>query len=230
MSTREEILPIMERREGRLRIRGAVERSFAHDSGIWHLAVQLIPVRLTSGGGVSILLNRRSTSKRTCPGLIDICGGHVNLSGPSFGFEHWNDADRIERLSLDSAVREANEEIRCDPPLNFGAGDLSQWGETGALSAESAIADGGIDREFSTAYVLGLPPESAVAIWDTDRTGEHRLQCFESRWADLSSDYRANYDSYADGVGRVVKAALADARLEAQLLDLMIRAATHAAS
>jgi 8-oxo-dGTP pyrophosphatase MutT (NUDIX family) len=215
----------------RLRIAGVVTRAVAHYQGVPHGSVQVAVVVLKRVAGhlrPHILLHRRSRWKKTCPETWDICGGHVDadeqiLTRP----EEWDDRDFIERLFLETAIREANEELhilsRSD--FRFEARHLKCFGGPGAF--ESGFGDpNAANREYSALYAAFVATDVAVVeeaddvkqvfqvIDSVGVGGEERetaaLDLKLGSLPDLVLDFTNHPGDYADGIARVLSRAASE--------------------
>lgn len=222
----EELFPIVEKIGGRLVIRGSVTRKHAHDHGIRHLAVHIVPISLNaSGEDIILYLNRRASTKRTCPNRIDFAGGHIGFDADEADPGQWTSEGWIARASLAAAVREAQEEVVCDPPLCFTERHLDRFGEVGEFEDRDPIAGGGMDDEVSSAYVLALPRGSRVQAWDADRTGKHRLEVIEYAWPDLLAQFHDRPGDFASGLARVLRVIVKDKSRAEAFYDTLTRSA-----
>ncbi|GAH68713.1 unnamed protein product, partial [marine sediment metagenome] len=98
-----------------LQVCGCVTRTMAHAAGFPHTTVLLVPVTWDQEhGGAMLFIHKRSPHKRTCPNTWDFCGGHLS-------FRDWHchclqsqldTLNLIERVAEQTALREANEELR----------------------------------------------------------------------------------------------------------------------
>jgi len=224
----EELFPLIEDADGQLRICGFAERHFVHGNSLRHMAVQIIPVMPQAGNEVAILVHRRSEYKRTCPNMLDFCGGHISFDPGDCPQSAWAAHDTLWKASQETAIREAQEEIRCTPEVVFTAEDLYQLGAIGAFECETQRKDGSWNREFSSAFVVGIPPDHKVTVHDTDKKGERELAVQQFTFSRLLGEFEANEDDFADGAARILKQVIADGALKEELTELLHQAAAHA--
>lgn len=211
-----ELLLLAAREGDRLRVCGTVARDAAHAHGFPHVAVNLIPVRRGK-----VVLHKRSPHKIVCPNLWDFAGGHVEYSDDYGDLATYD----LERASDDAAVREANEEIRCTPRYKFKLRDLPRVGNVGEFETRTPGPQS-INVEHSTAYVVRVPFDRVVTMYDTDRFGERKLKTRESTFAALVAEFRSAPESFADGVSRILIRAAKHATL-ARHLEKAIANATR---
>lgn len=127
----------------------AKARGLVHRDGDWHGALHIWVGGVGEDGEPYVLFQRRSMTKDTWPGALDVAiGGHLRYREP-----------------LEEAVREAEEEIGLRVTFN----DLTRAGRRYA----SGGMDGVIDREVQEIYVVSsdlpltgfrLHPEEVDAI------------------------------------------------------------------
>ena len=134
------------------------ERGRVHVDGDWHRSVQIWIAEPSSssksGGGVRVLLQRRSPYKDTHPNLLDVsCAGHVNAK------------DDV----LDTALRELEEELGGNGALRgrYTPRDVERGRAfVAAQSVEGETAKYGkfVCREYQDVFILwweGSPPMTA---------------------------------------------------------------------
>lgn len=185
-----QLMVILERwvdgKERKLRIGGLVTRNMGHFQGVPHGAVQVaVVIQKEAGAEVipHICLHRRSIYKKTDPGKWDIMGGHLETDkrilpdkNSSEAPSSWEDQELVSRLFWETAVREANEEVRLrQVAFSFTEQHLRCVGgiggfETGFNNPEAT------NREISTFYLAFVPPELF-----TLREGEHLGDYLEVR-------------------------------------------------
>lgn len=206
---RVELFPIVEKVDGLIVVRGAVYGEIAHRHSMRHLSVQIFPVALAENGqDCLVYLHRRSRFKRSGPGKLDVPGGHVEVKPEEFESLFRGGAPALERAFGEAAVAEANEEIKCDPPERFTRSRLVEFGTPGSFETESPRTDGTLNREYSSAYILGLAPSTKVSMWDSDREGERELEVVTLSADELVSRYESEPEDFADGIGRIFEAVL----------------------
>lgn len=114
-------------------------RADVHQDGDWHCAFHCWVVLQSDAGEPAVLFQRRSQSKDTYPGCLDVAvGGHYR-SGEGF----------------DEVVREIDEELGIAPPNDELIRVGRRWAE--------GITPGWIDREIEDVFVYRLrEPVSAL--------------------------------------------------------------------
>ena len=223
-----------------IEVYGCVTRGAAHSMGIPHTSVLLIPVTWDAQQGKPVIfVHKRSPFKATSPDSWDFCGGHLS-------FEEWhckflqnslNGADLIERLSENTAVREANEELKCTPVFQFQSKHFHRFQTVGFFTCDNKHARGH-NVEYSTAFVVTVPNKHTVEVWDTDREGERKLEVKSTTLETLLTQYKkskeisgkANKESnetnsenekFADGAGRILDELLNDPNLKNEFENLI---------
>jgi 8-oxo-dGTP pyrophosphatase MutT (NUDIX family) len=206
-----------------LEICGCVTRDAAHALGFPHTSAILAPVTWDESlVEPVILLHKRSPYKRTCPDTWDFCGGHLTFETSYLDLlERALDSQQLlERASLDTAVREANEELQCEPPFQFRSRHVHRFQAVGYFACETQ-GQRGKNVEFSTVYVVAVPGDRSVTVWDTDAKGERQLEVRRFTWPELLERYRDEPGTFADGAGRVLKKLSQDAKLNAEFERLV---------
>ena len=188
---------------GKLVARGPVSRSVAHECGVMHTSVIVLPYRTIGDQPPEIAVHRRSKHKRVSPNKRDFAGGHVRNSGPIMDRKNWENAELLDRLSHETATRETQEEVICDPPRTFTLSDLRRIGELGEFVAGLDHPGSG-NVEASSVYCVNTG-DAKVTMKDTDVTGEHELKLEWLTLDALLEEYRLNPGDFADGAGRVLK-------------------------
>ena len=220
---------------GPLRITGAVLRSMAHNYGVPHgsVLVAIVAARRTDSGVAvpHILLHRRSPHKKVCPGLWDICGGHVEINDEMLRTRGlWSDAQYIEDLFATAAVREADEECtiisqRVKSNFRFGKAHMRQFGPTGAFEYGFDVPEA-TNREFASLHFAFVPPD--VLTLEKSEQAHHAFRVKDSVPGSqgarefvsldlymlpldkLIERFREDPTRYADGIARVLSRCLQD--------------------
>lgn len=222
----QELFAIVEKQDDRIVVCGFATRDYVHGNSIRHMAVQIIPVALDGAGNDCIVfIHRRSPFKGTSPNKLDFCGGHITFDDQFFPRLYWDAPVLLEKASHHTALREAREEIRCDPSIIFTEKNLYRFREVGAFRCDAQRDDGSINREFSTAFVLGLPRKHKVTVWDTDRKGERQLEVKEKMFHELLKEFTEKPNDFADGVSRILDKVSEDPYMQKELHNLMMDAA-----
>jgi 8-oxo-dGTP pyrophosphatase MutT (NUDIX family) len=194
---------------------GCVTRHLAHSPArIPHAAVQIIPVRCGTG---TIIIHQRSSKVRTSHERWDFFGGHV-----SFELGILLSAHGLEEASLETAVREAREELLVtvdNRPHLFQQAHFRRIGGVGEF--EWGIDDPQSENvEYSTAFTVCIPEKAILGQSPFElRSGEIEwLQVKEIVWDDLLALYRTSQTSpqsqqvtqnefrtgFSDGVARIL--------------------------
>jgi len=201
---------------------GFATRDFVHRNSLRHLTVQLVPVLLDHiRNEPVVVLHRRSALKTTAGKKLDICGGHVTYDPLFFPRHRWESRNLLKAASLRTALREAREEIQCKPSTIFTAKHLISFGELCEFECSSRRTDGTYNREYSSVYLIGIPTDSEVSIWDSDRGGERKLKHVCLTLQELLNVYKKDRGDFADGVTRVLDSVIASPRRVAELQRLM---------
>jgi len=202
--------------ESPLQLFGCVSRDGAHRLGYPHTSVLLIPTTWDDNAPV-IFVHKRSPNKLICPNTWDFCGGHIS-------FEPWychyleNSFDSrplLERAAFETAIREANEELKCEPKFNFQRQHIFQFQSFGYFECDTK-SERGRNVEYSTAYFVAVPKNRNVAVWDTDSEGERQLEVKKFRLTELLNEFKKNKESFADGAGRILEKIVTDPSLQAE--------------
>lgn len=206
-----------------IEVYGCVTRTVAHALGISHTSVLLVPVTWVDEQKEPVIfVHKRSSFKSTCPDTWDFCGGHLS-------FEDWHcrylqsslsGAHLIEQVAEHTAVREANEELKCDPVFEFRTKHIHRFRSVGYFECDNKHKRGH-NVEFSTAFVVSVPEDRTVAVWDTDREGERQLEVKRFTLNALLSDFKNKKESFADGAGRILEKLLENSNLKAEFADLI---------
>ena len=223
----QELFVLVEKREDQIVVCGFATRNYVHNNSLRHMAVQVIPVALDStGNNCIIFIHRRSPFKRTSGNKLDFAGGHITFDNQFFPQLYWDAPVLLEKASLYSALREAQEEVRCEPPIEFTTKNIFRFSNVGAFECD-ALRDDRVsrNREFSTAFVLALPPNHKVTMWDTDREGEHQLEVTEITFEELLKEYKNKPEDFADGASRILDKVSKDPSLARELQKLIVEAA-----
>jgi hypothetical protein len=217
------LLVLNERTDGRLpAICGFATRDFVHRNSLRHLTVQLIPVLLDRARNeLIVVLHRRSALKTTGGKKLDICGGHVTYDPSLFPRHRWESCNLLKAALLRTALQEAREEIKCKPSMIFTKKHLIPFGELCEFECNSKRTDGTYNREYSSVYLVGVPDNSEIFIWDSDRRGERKLKHVCLTLQELLNIYKENRDDFADGVTRVLDSVIASPGRVAELQRLM---------
>ncbi|MCI0420172.1 MAG: NUDIX hydrolase [Acidobacteria bacterium] len=204
-----------------LRYVAASTRDVVHVFGIPHTAVQLIPATWDTTKELPlVLMHKRSPYKRVSPSAWDFCGGHVEFAERYFIAEPWQSLYRLDNAADDTAVREANEELKCRPPYEFTRGDVHRFQDVGYFECETRT-DKAINIEFSTAYVVRIPEGHEVEVWDEDREGVRQLEVRKFTWFDLIKLFAEEPATFADGAGRILGKAQRQPQLAVELEQLI---------
>jgi 8-oxo-dGTP pyrophosphatase MutT (NUDIX family) len=219
MST-EELSVLVAREHNILKFIGTKPALEAHRLGEPHATVQLIAVRWEEGGA-QLLIHRRSPHKRTSPDSWDFCGGHLVYE------EKYREGDgyNLSRAYDEGAWREAAEEIHIQPcPCNScGASTMQhimlppasffRFKGVGYFECRSKII-GGLNVEYSTAYLVAIPNGHEVKVYDTVQIdGKEVNEKLHHEWLtveQLMQRFRDERIKFADGAERILK------RLEAE--------------
>jgi 8-oxo-dGTP pyrophosphatase MutT (NUDIX family) len=190
--------------ENSLEVCGCVTRYAAHMFGFPHTSVLLVPVTWDSNlKEPVILMHKRSPYKRTSPNTWDFCGGHLTFDEKYFSGKPWNSLYDLEYATDEAAVREANEELRCTPPFEFLRQHVRRFQSVGYFECWIKTLQGE-NREFSTAYVVIVPENTEIAVWDTDKEGERKLEVRRFTLSELFDFFERERYSFADGAGRIL--------------------------
>ena len=198
-----------------LQLLGCVSRDSAHKLGYRHSSVLLIPTTWDDESKAPIIfVHKRSPYKVICPNTYDFCGGHIR-------FEHWyshylekafDSFPLLERAADETAIREANEELKCEPSFRFQHQHIFRFQSFGYFDCDT-IFEGGRNAEFSTAYFVAIPKSRRVNIWDTDIHGERKLIVKKFGLPYLLSQFQEKEELFADGAGRILKKLIAEPSL-----------------
>ncbi|MDO8587194.1 MAG: NUDIX hydrolase [Armatimonadota bacterium] len=202
---------------------GCVSRTTAHVLGFPHTTVLLLPATWDQPRNEPVVfVHKRSPVKRVSPNTWDFCGGHLS-------FDDWhcqylrnslNGSHLIERMAEDTAIREANEELKCSPEFQFAEKDIHRFKTVGYFDCNTKT-DKSHNVEFSTAYVVTVPIDTDVAVWDTDREGERQLEVRGFSLAELAGEFARSEESFADGAGRILRRIVDEPALMMELSELL---------
>lgn len=206
-----------------LQVCGCVTRTMAHALGFPHTTVLLVPATWDQEQeGPVLFVHKRSPHKRTCPNTWDFCGGHLS-------FRDWhchclqnslNMLDLIERTAEQTALREANEELRCNPSFEFRPKDIRLFKSVGYFDCETK-SERSHNVEYSTAYVVTVPQDRSVSVWDTDKEGERPLDVRRASLEGLLGEFKEAPTSFADGAARILRRLGEDSSLESEFRQLL---------
>ena len=149
-----------------------------------------------------------------------LCGGHLIFNESHFDGLPWKSAYDLDRATLDGAVREVNEEIRCHPSFEFTKDHLRQFQPLGSFDCRARTAHG-LNVEFSTAYAVMVPTDRRVGIWDTDVLGERELEHRRLGRSELFDSFQDPEQPFADGAGRILQKLIRDEKLKSDFLALV---------
>lgn len=198
--------------DGNVAFCGCADAYATHVHGMPHTTVLLIATRLFDDMP-RVLLHKRSPHKRTAPNCWDFCGGHMTFDEKYFDRgEAWNSEYNLSRATLDTAIREANEELHCSEDFKFEADNLFQFQPLGYFYCRSDTKYGP-NVEHSTSFIVGVPVRIEVSVWDTDMKGERQLDCEWVTVSKLLNRFSNQSDSFADGAGRILNKLRDDPRL-----------------
>jgi 8-oxo-dGTP pyrophosphatase MutT (NUDIX family) len=117
-----------------IRASGFVTRDLAHFHGVPHTSVLVVPVRVAESGKMEILVHRRPPGKKVSPDTWDTFGGHVDVSIQGGRLvppaDKLDDTSVLHQLIDDTAIREANEEIKI-PGFQFSSAEVHRFGGYG---------------------------------------------------------------------------------------------------
>lgn len=145
------------------------------------------------------------------PSLRDAFGGHETPGDSS---------------PLDTAVREANSELKLSLyglPLAWSIGQIRRLGDEYSFKVDHSIPDkGGINREFSTVYLLRTPIQGCDLQYQEECEDGFVVQTPESQTQDCKLDelirLNCSYpEIFADGLGRVLSRLEHDEALKAEI-------------
>ncbi len=201
-----ELIPVIWPDE--LRIAGVVERKFAHQFGIPHLTALLIVVR-TVDAKVAVYVR---SAKQSFAGSIDIFGGHCAVDSATWPT---TSARPLESLIRETAIREANEELRMAEAngtnIVFDAENaeqaIRQVGQLGQFTVDTPQ-----NVERSTLFLVKL--SEGVSINPCDEIDGEVIPV-RVEWLSLDellADYQQQRRQFADGAARVLKLANDDAQ------------------
>jgi hypothetical protein len=207
----DENLVWVEPEQGRLRVLGPVPSRVAHAVGVPHVTALLLARVPPTAPGVEgkLLVHRRSPLKRVSPAKLDFNGGHTGFEGALLQPTLRDDPAVLEAAVFRTALREANEELRCEPAHFFREADLTRLGGFGEFSTGMDHPGSG-NVEFSTAYLVRLTAEVTVRIFDSDGKGERELEVGAFSLDDLLDGFGRDPEAYADGAARILRRLLAD--------------------
>ncbi len=188
--------------EGRVVFCGCADSHAAHVHGMPHTTVLLVATRLFDQTP-RVLLHKRSAFKRTAPNCWDFCGGHMTFDESYFAEGRWRSEYDLARATLDTAIREANEELHCSGGFEFRAEHLFQFQTLGFFDCKSDTKYG-LNVEHSTAFIVGAPQSVDVNVWDSDMQGERQLPCEWVTVSELLARFCSESASFADGAGRIL--------------------------
>ncbi len=191
-----------------LRIAGAVERKFAHQFGIPHLTVLLIVVR-TVDAKLAVYVR---SAKQSFAGSTDIFGGHCAADSATC---LTSGTPALESLIRETAMREANEELRMSKTngtsIVFDTENAEhtfrQVGEFGQFTVDTPQ-----NVERSTLFLVKL--SEGISINPCDEIDGEVIPV-QVEWLSLDellADYQQQRRPFADGAGRVLKLANDDAQ------------------
>ena len=162
---------------------------------------------------MEILVHRRPPDKKVSPDTWDTFGGHVDvliqdgkLQPPANKIE---DRSVLQRLIDDTAIREANEEIKV-PGFRFTTAEVHRFGGYGDFEYGTRTP-GAQNVEYSTLYVAVLP-QKALSITAHDTVGRGGVEVEVSNLRlrsvaldDLLIEFGKKPSEFADGLGRILE-------------------------
>ncbi len=213
----------------KLRIGGVVTRNVAHYQGVPHGAVQVaivVPMLIDGKIVPHILLGWRSKWKKTFPETWDICGGHIDADEKILtDFDAWDDQGYIQKIFDETAVREANEELRLknepDKEL-FSPDNVKCYGNLGFFECgfnnpdaqnkeHSALYFAFISSSELTISVLDNPEEIFLHKDSIGIVGQEQEEISSQSQLmtlpELALDFSKNSSAYADGIARILTVA-----------------------
>lgn len=214
-----------------LKMAGFVTREMAHTCGIPHATVLLVPVSLNQAGDLTILTHWRPVGKETDSEKWDTFGGHVEVIAKNSALElplNWDSPETMRFLVEETALREANEEIRLIG-FQFTAARLYRFGGYGDF--ESGTQEPGSSNvEYSTVFIVVLPQDRAdVQAVDTVTKDAAEVEIYNlptQVWTigALLSEYVQNPHRFADGLGRILSRLSKQPELRQRFQDLALKA------
>jgi len=211
-----------------LEVCGCVTRTMAHALGFPHTTVLLIPTTWDEKRHEPVIfVHKRSPHKRTWPNTWDFCGGHLT-------FKDWhchclqnslNTLDLIERTAEQTALREANEELRCNPYFEFRPKDIRPFKFVGYFDCVTQ-SETSHNVEYSTAYVVAVPEDRNVSVWDTDKEGERKLEVRCVSLGELLEEFKNDKNepkSFADGASRILQKLVEERSLKSEFSELLAK-------
>lgn len=214
-----------------LKLAGFVTREMAHSHGIPHATVLLVPVSLNQTGELTILTHRRPAGKETDPETWDMFGGHVEVIAENNVLElppTWDSPETLHALVDETAIREANEEIRM-VGFQFTAAHLYRFGSYGDFESGTQVP-GSHNVEYSTVFVVALPQGRAdVQAVDTVMKDSVEVEITDlptRMWTidALLNEYVQNSHRFADGIGRILSRLSKQPEMRQRFQDLASKA------
>lgn len=200
----QEIMVVIEKRsDGSFRIDGCATGNLVHRLGLLHTTVLLIPV--TGDKEPMLLLHKRSPDRWISPGLWDVCGGHMAFDEKYFMDEKWKSDYNWEQAALDTAIREANEEIAFEPTFIFSSFHVQRFKPFGYFECRTTVSPTKQNNECSTAYFVLVPKYRTVTICDDDPKGDIRqLEVKKFTVSELFDSFKNEPGLFADGIWRIL--------------------------
>lgn len=192
-----EIVPVINPEN--LHIVEFLERTVVAANNLWHFSALIVPFQENTD---NILLQVRPTGK-TYAGKLDIFGGYVRKNTLGERLHANFDKETLAELFLETAVREANEELQITQwgqRLHFPPDAFTRIGNVGQF-----VSDNDILREVSTVYFLPIPTNAIVKTFD-DIQGEP-LELRSSFWnfADMLALFQNAPHRFSDGIARILR-------------------------
>ncbi len=177
--------------------------STVHRNGLMHRTVILL---LSQSPGTLVVQYRHSDV--LFAGQLDAFGGHETPG---------------DRSSLETALREANSELRQsigNNPLAWSLGQLRRLGQEYSFTIDSPLPHGGNNREFSSVYLMRAPVLGCTFHYQEDTESGYVVETPETNNVGLDELlYQHEKDSgrFADGLGRVLTKVAQDAKISEEL-------------
>ncbi len=209
-----EIIPIIDPKS--LNIIRYENRKIVREKNLWHYSSLILPIQKGTG---KILVQTRPTGK-TFAGKSDIFGGFVNKCQLSEKLRLKFSSNTLEQLLLETAVREANEELKLS--VNDKITIVNKDKLEILRPSAGFIANNSINKEISSVYILMIPLNANVITFD-DVQGE--IVEIKSSFVDFNSlkiVFKNNPDAFADSLLRVMTEYFRNPKTKLQI-DIALR-------
>lgn len=204
-----EMIPIID--SSSLKIIDFKERLTVRQENLWHFSSLILPIQEKTG---KLLLQTRPRGK-TFEGKLDIFGGFINQNSISNELKERFNKSTLEKLFLDAAIRESNEEIviwKNNRRINITQNDLYLL-----FPFTGFIANNEINREISSIYMLIIPFNSTVETYDDIKGDIINVDSEFYEFETIQRMFMENTDQFADSLYRLIDIYFGNSRTKNEL-------------